>query len=154
MDNSRLTKMELFAFSGRPSFLYKPVHAGCWYILLKLSYQDRVSYGGCEVAVSGKGMDLVKWGACLKSIRSCPVEEMPEALYHMGEEGLFHQQTMMETAFHGLMEVCQQNFKMASGAARHESYRFPSVKKTAHPQAPLKNLSVLHDESVAYYSIF
>lgn len=154
MDNGKLTGMELFAFPARPSFLYKPVRSGCWYVMLKLSYGDKAGYGGCEVAVNGKEINLIKWGACLKAIRSRSVEELAEALEQLGKEWPIQQQTVLQTALYDLLEVGSHHAKIAAGAAGLESYRIPAVRSTSFPQASLAmDRSALYEESAAYYSI-
>ncbi|MDF2937357.1 MAG: hypothetical protein K0Q90_2730 [Paenibacillaceae bacterium] len=152
MENGKLTGIELFAFPSRPSFLYKPVRSGCWYILLKLTYQNKVGYGGCEVPVSGKGIDLIKWGAWLKAFRSYSVQELPEALHQIGEAWPIQQQTLALAALYDLLEAGSHNSKIAAGAARHESYRVPSVRSSSIQQAS-RELPALFDQSAAYYSI-
>lgn len=149
MENGKLTGIELFAFPSRPSFLYKPVRSGNWYVLLKLTYQNKVGYGGCEVPVSGKGIDLIKWGACLRTIRSCPVGEIPQVLHQMGQAWPVHQLTLLQQAVYGLTEAHSHRAKIASGAARHENLRLPSVRNNA----PRQSSRELIEESAAYYSI-
>jgi hypothetical protein len=150
LENGKLTGIELFAFPSRPSFLYKPVRSGCWYVLLKLTYQNKVGYGGCEVPVNGKGIDLIKWGACLRTIRSCAVGEIPQVLHQMGQEWPVHQLTLMQHAVYDLAEAHSHRSKIAAGAARHVSLRLPSVRSNAAPRQSSRDLV---EESAAYYSI-
>ncbi|WP_334077455.1 hypothetical protein [Paenibacillus sanfengchensis] len=144
MNNNRLTRIELFAFSGPPSFVIAARGSQeCWYCILKLSCGDCSGFGACPVSTDGKGFDLIKWGDFLRSIRNQSVEEALEIVRSKGSEWLPGQLALVRSALLDTALSRQSRLKAAAGA---------EYKRSLFSNRPWNAAQLIH-ESIAYFSI-
>lgn len=159
MNNSRLSRIELFAFDTRPSFMHGSEPSGCWYGVLKLTCGQQISYGKCILCAGDNAVDLVKWGSFLKNIRNSTIEEAFELIRLHGQEWAPNQRNLLHAALDNMLQTGQLRMKIAAGAGRYEHRinsflpsREPVLHYTKQSKSP-PDSSILFNESVSYYSL-
>ncbi|MBP2112793.1 hypothetical protein [Paenibacillus silagei] len=154
MINARLSRIELFAFSCRPSFMHISEPYGCWYGVLKLTFGGQISYGNCILCAGDNAVDLIKWGSFLKEICHCTVEEATEYVRMHGQEWAPNQLNMIKTALDSMF-IQNDQIRMKVGAGS-ERYRHQRTEQRIHSINTAKshlNPTILFAESVSYYSL-
>ena len=119
MNNARLSRIELFAFNTRPSFLSGSESSGCWYGVLKLTCGRQISYGECILCADDNAVDLIKWGSFLKNVRNCTVEEALEITRLHGQEWAPSQWTLLQAALDSMLQTRYLRAKTAAGTGRN-----------------------------------
>ncbi|MEC0167330.1 hypothetical protein [Paenibacillus graminis] len=159
MSNSKLSRIELFAFDTRPSFIHGSEPSGCWYGVLKLTCGQQISYGKCILCAGDNAVDLIKWGSFLKHIRNCTIEEAFELIRLHGQEWAPNQSKLLQAALDNMLQTGQLRTKVVAGAGRYEhrantclSSREPVLHYIKQFKSHLDS-SLLFNESVYYYSL-
>lgn len=161
MNNTRLTRIELFAFNTRPSFLHGTESSGCWYGVLKLTCGEHISYGECILCAGDNAVDLIKWGSFLKTASHCTIEEALELIRLHGREWTPNQRALLKNALESMKQSIQLLPVIVSGAGRYErrdnTYLHRAQPRLLKIMQDKRNLdmdpSLLFDESVSYYSL-
>ncbi|CAM4291751.1 hypothetical protein [Paenibacillus typhae] len=136
MINNRLSRIELFAFSSRPSFMHHSEPYGCWYGVLKLTCGQQICYSDCVLCAGDHGVDLIKWGSFLKGICHCTIEEAADYVRLHGREWNADQLILLKTALDSMF-ISTGHIPMKSGDGA-DSYLNPATLIT---------------EAVSYYSL-
>lgn len=159
MDNTRLSRIELFAFNTRPSFMHRLEPSGCWYGVLKLTCGEQISYGECILCADDNAVDLIKWGSYLKPMRHCTVEEAFGLIQLHEQEWAPNQRTLLQSALASIHQAGQLRSEITAGASRNE-YRintcYPGTESASqgiHQAEDQPDSSLLFEEAVAYYSL-
>ncbi|ASA20152.1 hypothetical protein [Paenibacillus donghaensis] len=119
MNSARLSRIELFAFDNRPSFAHRSIQNGCWYLVLRLTSGEHISYGECVVPMNGEAIDLIKWGAFLRSIHRSTLEEAFQTMQQMKQEWTSSQLSLLQSALSGMLNAQYPRLTVAAGSARH-----------------------------------
>lgn len=155
MDSSRFTRIELFAFHTRPSFLYSPIQSGCWYLILRLTCGEKISYGECMVAMNRKSIDLIKWGDFLRDIRSSTLKEAFEVMNQQRHKWSPFQLTLLQSALTGMLQNQYSWLDIALGS--HYTHNYGPCNKGSYYRTLRSCDDVmsnrLFDESIAYFSL-
>ncbi|WP_342565590.1 hypothetical protein NST84_10910 [Paenibacillus sp. FSL R7-0345] len=128
MINDRLSRIELFAFSSRPSFMHHSEPYGCWYGVLKLTCGKQICYSDCVLCAGDHAVDLIKWGSFLKGICHCTIEEADDYVRLHGREWTPDQLILLKAAL---------EYRLANSNREHSQLNAP----------------VLFREAVSYYSL-
>lgn len=159
MSNARLSRIELFSFHNCPSFLQENEVSGCWFGVLKLTCGEQISYGVSILCAGDNAVDLIKWGAFLKSVRHCTVEEALGQLHLHGQEWAPNQRILLQTALENILQAQQLQLKTVGTGGRTEHRHHASLAGIERAQPYMKgeergpDPSLLFKESVAYYSL-
>jgi hypothetical protein len=159
MNNARLSRIELFAFNTRPSFLSGSESSGCWYGVLKLTCGRQTGYGECILCADDNAVDLIKWGSYLKSLRHCSIEEAFEVVSLHGLEWAPNQRTLLQAALDSMLQTGHHRTQIAAGAGRFDqrlNICYSSIEPVLPPIQQVKRQlkpSLLFEESVCYYSL-
>lgn len=160
MDNTRLSRIELFAFHTRPAFMHRLEPSGCWYGMLKLTCGEQISYGECILCADDNAVDLIKWGAFLKPMRHCTVEEAAGLIQQHEQEWAPNQQALLQSALAGMLQTRQLRTEITAGASRKEYRIYSCIAGTEaapphgiHESENPPDSAMLFEAAVAYYSL-